>query len=160
MLSRSPRRDTGFTLIELVMSIVLIGALAAIALPRFVDLRHDARVASVAALTGALHSTAHEVHMKCRVMPACNDRAGFFNISINGKTYRLVDGFPEAGDNLGNNQIDTLLIYRGFTPTLVNNLTTRFESDGAAAPAACSVTYAQSTGGGVPPVVTATTTGC
>ena len=51
-------RQTGFTLIELVMVIVLIGVLAAIAIPRFVDLSGDAKQAAVDGVAGALSSAA------------------------------------------------------------------------------------------------------
>lgn len=51
-------RQSGFTLIELVMVIVLIGVLAAIAIPKFVDLSSDAKAAATEGVAGALSSAA------------------------------------------------------------------------------------------------------
>ncbi|NIR27987.1 MAG: prepilin-type N-terminal cleavage/methylation domain-containing protein [Gammaproteobacteria bacterium] len=50
------RQQTGFTLIELVMVIVILGILAATAIPRFFDLSGDARQAAVEGMAGALGS--------------------------------------------------------------------------------------------------------
>lgn len=49
-------KQHGFTLIELVMVIVILGILAAVAIPRFVDLRGDAKTAAVQGVAGALSS--------------------------------------------------------------------------------------------------------
>ena len=46
----------GFTLIELVMVIVILGVLAAVALPKFVDLSGDAKQAAISGAAGALSS--------------------------------------------------------------------------------------------------------
>jgi prepilin-type N-terminal cleavage/methylation domain-containing protein len=51
------KTQKGFTLIELVMVIVILGILAAVAIPKYVDMRNDALDASLTAVCGGLKSS-------------------------------------------------------------------------------------------------------
>lgn len=59
--------QTGFTLIELVVVIVILGILAATALPKFIDLTGDAEAAAIKGVAGGLNSASAINYGGCAV---------------------------------------------------------------------------------------------
>lgn len=67
------RNEKGFTLIELVVVIVILGILAAVAVPKFVDMQGEARKAALEGIRGSFKAATALVHAKCLVSNTMTD---------------------------------------------------------------------------------------
>lgn len=81
------QRQSGFTLIELVIVIVIIGILAAVAIPKFSDLANEAKVAAVNGIAGNVATASSTNFVLCQAFPgdatkctttvSCSDTTGW-----------------------------------------------------------------------------------
>jgi MSHA pilin protein MshA len=83
----------GFTLIELIVVIVILGILAATALPKFADLSTDARWASAQGALGAINSAAAIVHATALVK---GQTASTGTVTLEGSNITTIFGYPDV----------------------------------------------------------------
>lgn len=95
-MSSSFKNQQGYTLIELVLVIVILGILATAALPQFINLGSDAKKAARETLMVALKSAADMTSLKCKVSSTCKLENAFNSLTINGDVVQVLGGWPEA----------------------------------------------------------------
>ncbi len=87
-------QQRGFTLIELIIVIVILGILAVTAAPRFIDLQSDANASVLQGVRGALQGGAQLVYAKSAIAGE-QDSAGE-EVTINGEAVTTDFGYPDA----------------------------------------------------------------
>ena len=92
--SLAHKGQQGFTLIELVVVIVILGILAATALPRFANLQSNARQAAVQAMGGAISSAMAIAHAQALVNGTNTVAAS--PVTLDGVAINMAWGYPDG----------------------------------------------------------------
>lgn len=151
MTAIAARKEKGFTLIELVMVIVILGILAAFALPRFADLGGDARAASIQGVYGAVRSANSIVRSACLADSDCDETADTGeSVTLEGESIALAYGYPTQASILTAAQVSS----DDFDTTTAGTIA----ADNS--PGTCEVTFAEATGTADAPDIAVDDSGC
>ena len=89
------KKQAGFTLIELVIVIIILGILAVTAAPKFLNLQDDARTSTLKGVEGSLMSASAMVYSKAIIAGEETNPDTPLNIG-NGKDVDITFGYPQA----------------------------------------------------------------
>lgn len=145
-MKNSFQKSSGFTLIELIVVIVILGIMVTFAAPKFVDLQSDARSSVIRGVEGSIRSAATLVYSKSLINGTEAANPGSVNVSTGAVVTAF--GYPTAAAAGISAAID---LQGGVTDSGAGVFSLQAD---------CTVTYVAAADAATPPVITTVITGC
>ncbi len=153
-MNKNVAKQSGFTLIELVIVIIVLGILAATAAPKFIDLQSDAKKSALEGVKAALEGGATLTYSKAAI--AGQEKASSATVTIGSNNVAIVYGYPAATSAAVGSVVD--LSQNDWTYGTNGSLLTIGQSGAAATD--CVVTYEAAADENNRPAITVVDTGC